>query len=62
LALDIVLSPNDVGEDWWQNTTFELEDRDLDVELTCALVLEIKLNFVLLYLASVLRINIVTFH
>jgi hypothetical protein len=54
LALDIILSPNDVREDWWQNTTLELDDRYFDVELTRALILEIKLNVVLLYQASVL--------
>jgi hypothetical protein len=54
LAFNVVLSANDVGEDSWKSSAIELGGRNLDIELTSVLVLQIKLNVVLLCALSAL--------
>lgn len=52
LTFNIVLTANDIGEDWGKPSAVELGRWYLDVELTSVLVLEIKLDIVLLCTGS----------
>jgi hypothetical protein len=54
LTFDVVLSTNDVGEHSWEPPAVEFGRRNLDVELASVLVLQVKLNAILLCALSAL--------